>query len=176
MTLCFLLLFIYYVPYSDIAVTWKFWVGQMHYGPPYQIFGWAMAQVAHAVAPPMLNTLVNPSMAKVGIKLPPGRSFRCCSVTAGNFGKRLRDFVYKLSTKWQKTFCFSPPTNPIWRRKHGSLSGIWWRWICRTGSSRTGNWRTDCQGWNLQDWSLMDRVSGVEFAGLNFDRPTDNII
>ena len=26
----------------------------MHYGPPYQIFGWAMVQVAHAVAPPMI--------------------------------------------------------------------------------------------------------------------------
>jgi hypothetical protein len=30
-----------------------FWVGQMHYGPPKEIFGWAMAHPKYRVAPPM---------------------------------------------------------------------------------------------------------------------------
>jgi hypothetical protein len=27
-------------------------------------------------------------------------------------------------------------------------------------------------GWNLQDWNLTDRLSGIEFAGLELDRPS----
>jgi hypothetical protein len=36
-----------------------FWVGQMHYGPPNEIFGWAMAHPKYRVAPPMqlINSL-----------------------------------------------------------------------------------------------------------------------
>jgi hypothetical protein len=30
-----------------------FWVGQMHYGPPKEIFGWAMAHPKYRVAPPV---------------------------------------------------------------------------------------------------------------------------
>jgi hypothetical protein len=39
-----------------------FWVGQMHYGPPKEIFGWAMAHPKYRVAPPMImypNTLLD---------------------------------------------------------------------------------------------------------------------
>jgi hypothetical protein len=35
----------------------SFWVGQMHYGPPKEIFGWAMAHPKYRVAPPMKCTL-----------------------------------------------------------------------------------------------------------------------
>lgn len=30
-----------------------FWVGQMYYGPPKEMFRWAMAQPKYRVAPPM---------------------------------------------------------------------------------------------------------------------------
>jgi hypothetical protein len=32
-----------------------FWVGQMHYGPPKEIFGWAMAHPKYRVAPQDFN-------------------------------------------------------------------------------------------------------------------------
>jgi hypothetical protein len=38
-----------------------FWVGQMHYGPPKEIFGWVMAHPKYRVAPPMVETHNNQS-------------------------------------------------------------------------------------------------------------------
>jgi hypothetical protein len=35
-----------------------FWVGQMHYGPPKEIFGWAMAHPKYRVASPW-QTVMN---------------------------------------------------------------------------------------------------------------------
>jgi hypothetical protein len=46
-------------------------------------------QTVHAI----VLDVVNPPVVQEGVKLPPGRSFRCCVVTVRNFGKRFNDFV-----------------------------------------------------------------------------------
>ena len=43
--------------------SWTYWWGQIHCGPPYQNFGWAIAHLAHPAAPhasPQIGEIFSP--------------------------------------------------------------------------------------------------------------------
>jgi hypothetical protein len=48
-----------------LICTGIFWVGQMHYGPPKEIFRWAMAHPKYRVAPPMLPIIQCTALPRV---------------------------------------------------------------------------------------------------------------